>query len=79
VLLQLVYKLNSERHLLGRHKVSSRLLAREMTTAGHKMSHTTCEKHLAILQGNGLVINAGTGGPGGSGDWVPTNSDQLPI
>jgi hypothetical protein len=78
-LLQLVYKLNSERHLLGRHKVSSRLLAREMTNAGHKMSHTTCEKHLAILQGNGLVINAGTGGPGGSGDWVPTNSDQLPI
>jgi hypothetical protein len=78
-LLQLVYKLNSERHLLGRHKVSSRLLAREMTTAGHKMSHTTCEKNLAILQGNGLVMNAGTGGPGGSGDWVPTNSDQLPI
>lgn len=80
VLLQIVHKLNAERAQgkLGRRAVSSRLLAQEMSNAGHKMSKDPCTALLVELAAQGLVLNAGTGKQGAAGDWVPTNSDQLP-
>jgi len=80
LLLQVVHKVNTERaqgKLKGR-KVSSRLLAIEMSNAGHKMSKDTCAGLLVELASQELVRNAGTGTQGAAGDWVPTNSDQLP-
>lgn len=80
VLLQKVHKLNTERAQgkLGKRAVSSRLLAQEMSNSGHPMSKDTCTLLLVELAAQGQVQNAGTGKQGAAGDWVPTNSDQLP-
>jgi len=79
-LVQIVHKVNTERAQgkLGKRAVSSRLLAQEMSNAGHKMGKDTCTALLVELAADGLVRNAGTGKQGAAGDWVPTNSDQLP-
>jgi len=79
-MLAAVHKANTERAQgkLGKRAISSRYLATEMSHQGHKMSKDTATALLVDLAAQGLVQNAGAGKQGAAGDWVPTNSDQLP-